>query len=130
MINFNVTFKAGVPIYEQVIYAVKKSIVSGRLRAGDRFPSVREMSRELRINPNTAQKVVTHLVNERLLQIKPGIGSVVSELSLANQEQRKEVLHNEVERLVIEAKRLSISKKELLEAVQWQWNIHQKKENK
>lgn len=128
MINFDITFKPGVPIYEQVIFAVKKSIVAGHLKPGDRFPSVREMSRELRINPNTAQKVVSHLVNERLLQVKPGIGSVVSELSLANQEQRGEVLQNEVERLVVEAKRLSIAKKELLDAVQRQWDNNNTKE--
>ena len=121
MINFSVNLKSGSPIYEQVIYAVKKAIVSGQLREGDSFPSVRELSKELRINPNTAQKIITNLVQEKLLEIKPGIGSMVSKLSNATEEQRQNILNTEVEKLVIEAKRLSIKKGELIEAIQNQW---------
>jgi GntR family transcriptional regulator len=121
MINFSVNLKSGIPIYEQVIYAVKKAIVSGQLREGDPFPSVRELSRELRINPNTVQKVITNLVQEKLLEIKPGIGSIVSKLSSATEEQRHAILNTEAEKLVIEAKRLSIKKGELIDAIQSHW---------
>jgi len=41
MIPFYVEFKPGAPIYEQVVYAATKSIISGQLRPGDEFPSVR-----------------------------------------------------------------------------------------
>ena len=121
MLNFSVTFKSGSPVYEQVIYAVKKAIVSGQLKAGDAFPSVRELSKDLRINPNTAQKIVTNLVQEKILEMRPGIGSVVSERSEATAEQRQNILESEAERLVVEAKRLSILKKELLYAIQKHW---------
>ena len=123
MLNFSIIFKPGLPIFEQVVYAVKKAIVFGQLKTGDRFPSVRELSRELRINPNTAQKVVTNLVQANLLQIKPGIGSVVAEPSEATKAQKEKILHSEIERLVVEAKRLSIKKKELIEAIQKQWEV-------
>ena len=123
MIPFSVTFKAGAPIYEQVVYAVKKAIVSGRLQEGDPFPSVREMSKELRINPNTAQKIITRLVQENLIEIKSGIGSRVSKLGNATQGQRHTILNTEVEKLVVEAKRLSIKKTELLEAIQDHWTM-------
>jgi GntR family transcriptional regulator len=123
MIPFSVTFKSGVPIYEQVIYAVKKAIVSGLLQEGDPFPSVRQMSKELRINPNTAQKIVTRLVQENLIEIKSGVGSVVSKLGNATQEQRHTILNTEVEKLVVEARRLSIKKGELLEAIGNHWTM-------
>lgn len=123
MINFSIKFQSGVPIYEQIIYAVKKAIVSEQLRPGDTFPSVRELSKDLRINPNTAQKVIAHLVREKLLIIKPGIGSVVSELKEATDLQRKEILDTEIEKLVVEAKRLLINKKEVLDAVKSHWNL-------
>ena len=61
MIPFRVAFEPGIALYEQVVYAAKKAVVSGQLRAGDPFPSVRELSKTLKINPNTAHKVVTHL---------------------------------------------------------------------
>lgn len=121
MLNFSVTFKSGIPIYEQVIYAVKKAIVAGQLKAGDSFPSVRELSKDLRINPNTAQKIVTNLVQGKLLEVRPGIGSIVSERREATEEQRENILDTEAERLVVEAKRLSIKKKELLDAITRHW---------
>ena len=123
MLNFSVTFKSGIPIYEQVVYAVKKAIVSGQLKPGDSFPSVREISHELKINPNTVQKVVSHLVQAKLLEMKPGIGSVVSEFGEANREQRDQILHTEVEYIVVEAKRLLIKKKELVDAIHKYWEM-------
>ena len=63
MIPFHVAFGPGSPLYEQVVYAATRAIISGQLRPGDDFPSVRVLSRELKINPNTAHKVVTRLVD-------------------------------------------------------------------
>ena len=68
MIPFRVTFRAGVSLFEQVVYASTRAMVSGQLRPGDPFPSVRALSKELKINPNTAHKIVAHLVNEGLLE--------------------------------------------------------------
>jgi DNA-binding transcriptional regulator YhcF (GntR family) len=61
MIPFRVDFRPGVSIYEQIVYAAKKAIISGQIRPGGPFPSVRVLSKELKINPNTARKVVTTL---------------------------------------------------------------------
>ncbi len=105
---------------------MKKSIVTEQLKPGDRFPSVREMSKELKINPNTAQKVVAHLVREKLLEIKPGIGSTVSEFGIATKAQRDKILNNEVEKLVVESKRLSIKKKEVVDAIDRHWKLNNK----
>src|ERR1051325_9751115 len=78
MIPFRVEFRPGTSLYEQVVYAAKKALVSRLLRPGDAFPSVRMLSVELKINPNTAHKVVTTLLNEGLLEVMPGIGTVVA----------------------------------------------------
>jgi len=127
MINFTIKFQYGTPIYEQIVYAVKKAIVSEQLKPGDQFPSVREIAKELRINPNTAQKVIAHLVREGILEIKPGIGSVVSELSIATNVQRDKIFNDEIEKLVVECKRLSITKKEVMDAVNRNWNLDNEK---
>lgn len=123
MINFTIKFQYGTPIYEQVVYAVKKAIVTEQLKSGDIFPSVREMAKELRINPNTAQKVVAHLAREKLIEIKPGIGSVVSELSKATKAQRDQILNNEVEKLIVESKRLSIKRQDVVDAINHNWEL-------
>jgi len=121
MLNFSVTFKSGIPIYEQVIYAVKKALVSGQLKAGDPFPSVRELSKELRINPNTVQKIIANLVQEKILETRPGIGSIISKRTPATLEKKQNLLDTEIEHLVVEAKQLSIKKSEIWEALQKHW---------
>ncbi|HPS54930.1 MAG TPA: GntR family transcriptional regulator [Sedimentisphaerales bacterium] len=123
MINFTIKFQYGSPIYEQVVYAVKKAVVTGQLKPGDIFPSVREMAKELRINPNTAQKVIAHLARERIIEIKPGIGSLVSELNTATKSQRDQILNNEVEKLVVESKRLSIKREDVIDAINRNWKL-------
>ncbi len=130
MINFTIKFQYGTPIYEQIVYAVKKAIVTEQLKPGDQFPSVREMAKELRINPNTAQKVVAHLARERLIEIKPGIGSIVSGLSIATKAQRDKILNNEVEKLIVESKRLSIKRKDVIDAIDRTWELDNKKGTK
>ena len=62
MIPFRLSFKPGVALYEQVVYAARKAVISGQMRPGDAFPSVRALSTALKINPNTAHKAITHLV--------------------------------------------------------------------
>ena len=126
MLPFRVELRTGLPVYEQVVYAVKKAIVSGQILPGETFPSVRTLSQELKMNPNTAHKVVMTLVSEGLLEVKPGIGTVVAQALTATRGQRSLILNEEVERLVVEAKNLSLDLKEVLEAVKKHWNGLQK----
>ena len=121
MLPFSVSFKPGLSVHEQVAYAVKKACVTGQLRPGDAFPSVRSLSQELRINPNTAHKVVGTLVAEGLLEVRPGIGTFVSRAPAATRGQRRTLLHEEIERLVVEARKLSLDLQEVIDAVRDQW---------
>src|SRR3972149_12219073 len=99
MLPFSVSLRAGVPIYEQVVYAVRRATVSGQLRPGDAFPSVRALSQELRINPNTAHKIVATLVEDGLLEVRPGIGTVVGEGRRAAAPERRGLLAHGAEGL-------------------------------
>ena len=64
VIPFRLSFEAGLSLYEQVVYAAKKAVVSGQMIPGEPFPSVRTLSKALKINPNTAHKVIGQLVAE------------------------------------------------------------------
>src|SRR5690348_2269306 len=121
MVPFRVEFRPGVSLYEQVVYAAKKAIVSAQLRPGDSFPSVRVLSRELKINPNTAHKIVAHLLHEGLLESRPGIGTVVAKLPETTQARRAELLGREIEELVVEAGKLAVPLKDILAAVETHW---------
>ena len=78
MLPFSLALRPGEPVVDQVVYAVTRAVVSGQLRPGDRFPSVRTLSQELKVNPNTAQRIVALLVEGRLLAVEPGVGTVVT----------------------------------------------------
>ena len=69
MIPFRFTPQPGVPIYEQAVYAATRVIVTGQMRVGDSFPSVRLLSRELKINPNTAHKVIAQLLSDHTTSV-------------------------------------------------------------
>jgi len=121
MLPFHVEFKSGEPVYTQIIYAVTKAIVSGQLQPGDPFPSVRQLSQDLRVNPNTAAKAVAVLRDSKLLDVRPGVGTVVTEVPAADKRQRKELLNESIERLVVEAKRLSLDEKDVADALRQHW---------
>jgi GntR family transcriptional regulator len=121
VIAFRLSFQPGISLYEQVVYAAEKAIVSGQMRPGEHFPSVRTLSRELKINPNTAHKVVTHLVNEGLLEVNPGLGTVVAALPPSTDLERSRLLRTELEQLVVEAKRLGMQLRDVEEALADHW---------
>ena len=121
MIPFHVDFAPGTPLYEQAVYAATKAIISGRLRPGDDFPSVRVLSRELKINPNTAHKIVTCLIDAGLLEIRPGSAPIVAKRTASSRAEKANLLQNEVEQLVVEAKRLGIEHDDVQVAITRHW---------
>jgi GntR family transcriptional regulator len=121
VLPFTIALRPGVPVYEQVVYAVRRAVVTGQLRAGDAFPSVRDLGRELKINPNTAHKIVALLVEERLLAVQPGVGTVVSGDQRTSAAARRTILSDEAERLVVEARRAGVSLADLLAAIRRHW---------
>lgn len=123
MLPFAIELKSGLPVTEQVVFATKKAVVSGQLKVGTMFPSVRVLSQELKINPNTAHKIVATLVSEGVLVTTPGVGSVVAEPLAGDKRERAELLGADLEKLVVEAKKLGLS----LEDVQAGLGKHWKK---
>ena len=116
------TLQPGQSIFEQVVFAAIKAFVSGDYRPGQPFPSVRTLAADLKINPNTAHKVVQHLVQERWLEARPGIGTFVASPPEARAADRAKLVDHEAEQLVVAAMRLGLSRRELLEAIEAGWN--------
>ena len=121
VIPFRVSFGPGVALYEQVVYAAKKAVISGQMRPGEPFPSVRTLSKALKINPNTAHKVITQLVSEGLIQVHPGLGTIVAERQSSTPAERGNLLKKELEQLVVEAKKLGLDLDQVTEAVTQHW---------
>jgi GntR family transcriptional regulator len=118
---FRFELKPGQSIFDQVVFAAKKAFIGGEFQAGQAFPSVRALAADLKIHPNTAHKVIQHLIQERFLEVRPGIGTVVADLPTARAGDRKRLLRGEVVELVVEAKRVGLGLEEVVEAIETEW---------
>ncbi len=104
------------PIYRQLIDQVRRAIACGRVQAGDRLPSVRQLSRELVVNPNTIARAYTELEREGTLLAQQGRGVFVAEPRTdLTKKARRERLDEKLDQLFIEAVHLGFSSEELLQ---------------
>ena len=72
-------YKANIPIYLQVIDDIKKRILTGEIKLGDKLPSTRELAVQYTVNPNTAARIYNELEQCGLCYTKRGLGTFVSE---------------------------------------------------
>ncbi|RVU55694.1 GntR family transcriptional regulator [Anaerosphaera multitolerans] len=72
-------FNGNAPIYIQVMDLLKAKISAGELNLGDKLPSVRDLSKELKVNPNTIQRAYQELERESLVFTQRGLGTFITE---------------------------------------------------
>ena len=105
------------PIYEQIIAQIKAEVIEGRMTAGDALPSVRVLSRELKISALTVKKSYDNLEEEGLIVTVHGKGSFIA---AANQEllmeERRKELEKELEAAVQKARTGGLTAKEIRES--------------
>ena len=106
------------PIYEQIIDQTQRLILSGVLKAGDQLPSVRTLSQELSINPNTLQKAYGELERRGLCVSAPGNGRFVTADALRLVGESMEEQLEEIKRIGRELCVAGIPLERALEAVQ------------
>ncbi len=75
-----IDLQSRVPIYEQVCEGVKNMLLDGELKAGDRLPGVREMAKQLGVNPNTVTKAFRSLEQNKIIYTVPGKGSFAADI--------------------------------------------------
>ena len=121
MLPFSIALQSGEPLFDQVVYAITRAVVTGQLHADDPFPSVRTLSQELKINPNTAHKIVAALIEDGLLQVRPGIGTVVARGRPGGMAARRALLEDNAERIVVEARKAGVGLQDVLAAVRRHW---------
>lgn len=75
---FTMRLQGGAPIYEQLRERITELIISGEMKEGEKLPAVREIAKQLTINPNTVQKTYAELERQGLIYSVPAKGSYVS----------------------------------------------------
>ena len=106
------------PLFEQIGLRVKEAVASGLMAAGDRLPSVRELARELAINPNTVARAYEALERDGVIVRRQGSGCFITEqASPLRDDERRKRLAEQARRLVTEAFHLGLDAADVEAAV-------------
>lgn len=99
-----------VPIYEQIVENIKRMIIEGELKNGDVLPSVRTLSKELKISALTVKKAYDCLEEEGYTATVHGKGTYVTGTNAEMlAEQRRFEIQNELEKVVKKAEQYGVS---------------------
>lgn len=119
---FSIDTANGVPIYEQIVRQIKFAVADGVLIAGQMVPSVRHLSGELAINPNTIARAYTQLQDEKVLESLRGRGLVVRGDALARcRKARQRLLADRLRGVLAEAHQAGLSESEVRELFEEVW---------
>jgi len=105
------------PMYEQIIDQLETFVLKGILKAGDQIPSVRNLSIQLSINPNTIQKAYSELDRMGIIYTVPGKGCFIAEEAIAILSKLKRSQIIELKRMVEDLALAGINKEEILKSI-------------
>ncbi|UCC40251.1 MAG: GntR family transcriptional regulator [Candidatus Aminicenantes bacterium] len=113
MFRSNINFNSPIPIYQQIILAIKLEILSGRLKTGDQLPPIRELAKILKLNPNTVAKAYYNLEGEGFIESKRGSGNWVNYKNIKLDRLRKGMLEDEFRNFLERALSLGASREDI-----------------
>ena len=109
MFRFRLDTSSGVPPYLQLVQQVRQSLLLGYLHAGDQLPTVKDVSADLAINPNTVVKAYRQLEHEGLAGGRPGQGTFITSAPAPADPGRYGALRRSLERWLREAHSAGLS---------------------
>lgn len=118
-ISFSLDPDNGIPIYRQIIQQVEYAILSGRMRPGDRLPTIRSLAVELKINPNTIAKAYGEMEIRGILITQVGSGTYISNTKpVPEADERNRKIQEVLGRFIQEMRDLGVSKEGLFKLIQ------------
>lgn len=97
------------PIYIQLVELIRIDIVSGKFQKGQKIPSVRELALIMKVNPNTMQKALVELENEKLIYTERTNGKYVTEDEELIEKVKKELAQEKVNNYLNSMNNIGIS---------------------
>ncbi len=106
------------PMYKQVTDQVKDAIARGTLKPGDKLPSIRELSLELKISIITIKRAYSDLENEGYLLTRPGLGSFVADINMEKlREEKLADIKSVIQKIIKTAEKFGITRDDILSLV-------------
>src|SRR5947199_10156245 len=112
---FQIDFKAGKPVYLQLVDQVRYAAASGVLRPGEPLPGIRPLAEELRVNRNTIAKAYLELESQGVIETVPGKGCFLADNNSPLKKQvRLKLVTEEIDAAVVQAHHLQIGREDVL----------------
>lgn len=108
-------FKDNIPIYLQIEQYLYRQIALGKLKAGEKIPSVRKLALTLTVNVNTVQRALQQMNEKRILYTKRGEGNFVTQDVKLLNETRQSLIDGELNNFVANMTRLGVKEEQLLD---------------
>jgi DNA-binding transcriptional regulator YhcF (GntR family) len=103
------------PIYIQLVEQLKIQIISGKLKQGERLPSVRDFSLQAKVNPNTMQKALFELEREKLIYTERTNGKYVTNDEKIVNKLKKKIINEKINDFITDMAEIGINTKEIIE---------------
>ena len=117
-ISFSLDPSNGVPIYRQIIQQIEYAILSGRMRPGDRLPTIRSLAVELKTNPNTIAKAYSELEIRGIVATQVGSGTYISDRKpVVEDDSLNRKIQEVLGRFSQEMRDLGVEKRELIKLI-------------
>ena len=110
-------FNDNLPIYIQIMNLIKKKFIIGELKEEEKLPSVRELSIELKVNPNTIQRSYQELEREDLVFTQRGMGTFVTQDKNIISELKSNMASSIVEEFLRDMKSLGFNEREIKDLI-------------
>jgi GntR family transcriptional regulator len=113
MIRFSIDNASPLPVYQQVRQFILLDVMAGRLADGDRLPSIRELAKILKLNPNTVAKAYYNLEEEGVIQGHRGSGYLVKFQKVKLDNLKRGILEDEFKGFLEKAFSMGFGKKDI-----------------
>jgi GntR family transcriptional regulator len=125
---FQIDFKAGKPVYLQLVDQIRYAAAAGALRPGEPLPSIRPLAEELRVNRNTIAKAYTELESQGVIETVPGKGCFLKENNTPfTKVVRQKLLIKEIDEAVVTAHHLQVDRDSFLSVIKERLDYFERK---
>jgi GntR family transcriptional regulator len=106
------------PLYEQILEQMRSSVAKGEIKLGEKIPSVREMARELKVNPNTVMRAYQELERDGLTEKRRGQGTFITTSEKDIQAFRTELAKQAIEEFLVKMESLGYTWKDIKQYIE------------
>jgi len=119
IIHFSLDTVNGAPIYRQIIQQIEYAILSGRMKSGDRLPTIRSLAVDLKTNPNTIAKAYGELEIRGILETQVGSGTYISDKKpVAEDDRLNRKIREVLSKFIQDMHDLGVENKELIKLIE------------